>query len=87
VYLSNFFVFLFLFIPVWWLWIGTTFFATRFYSFDVGIRLLLLLQMGGAVAMAVNISSAFNNKFSGFAISYTFMRFTCNIICPCIQSY
>ena len=74
VYLSNFFRFLFLFIPVWRLWIGTTFFATRFYSYDVGIRLLLLLQMGGAVAMAVNISSAFNNKFSGFAISYTFMR-------------
>jgi low temperature requirement protein LtrA len=30
--------------------------------------------MGGAVAMAVNISSAFNNNFSGFAISYAFMR-------------
>ena len=26
--LSNFFGFLFLFIPVWWSWIGTTFFAT-----------------------------------------------------------
>ncbi len=30
--------------------------------------------MGGTVAMAVNISSAFNNNFSGFAISYAFMR-------------
>src|SRR4030095_13356936 len=72
--LSNFFGFLFLFIPVWWSWIGTTFFATRFYSDDLGHRLLLLLQMGGAGAMAVNISGAFNNTFSGFALSYTFMR-------------
>ena len=72
--LSNFFGFLFLFIPVWWSWIGTTFFATRFYSDDLGHRLLLLLQMGGAVAMAVNISGAFNNNFSGFALSYAFMR-------------
>ena len=72
--LSNFFGFLFLFIPVWWSWIGTTFFATRFYSDDLGHRLLLLLQMGGAGAMAVNISSAFYNNFSGFALSYAFMR-------------
>jgi low temperature requirement protein LtrA len=72
--LSNFFGFLFLFIPVWWSWIGTTFFATRFYSDDIVHRLLLLLQMGGAGAMAVNISGAFNNTFSGFALSYAFMR-------------
>ena len=72
--LSNFFGFLFLFIPVWWSWIGTTFFATRFYSDDLVHRLLLLLQMGGAGAMAVNISGAFNNNFSGFALSYAFMR-------------
>ncbi|MGE3860100.1 MAG: low temperature requirement protein A [Nitrososphaeraceae archaeon] len=72
--LSNFFQFLFLFIPVWWAWIGTAFFATRFYSDDIVHRLLLLLQMGGAGAMAVNISGAFSNTFSGFALSYAFMR-------------
>jgi low temperature requirement protein LtrA len=71
----RFLEFLFLFIPVWWAWIGVTFYSTRFYSDDIGHRLLLLLQMGGAGAMAVNISGAFNNTFSGFAISYTFMRF------------
>ena len=31
--------------------------------------------MGGAGAMAVNVSEAFNTTFSGFAISYGFMRF------------
>jgi low temperature requirement protein LtrA len=72
--LSNFFGFLFLFIPVWWSWVGTAFFATRFYSDDIKHRLLLLLQMGGAGAMAVNISGAFSNTFSGFALSYAFMR-------------
>ena len=73
--LLRFGEFLFLFIPVWWAWIGVTFYSTRFYSDDIGHRLLLLLQMGGAGAMAVNISEAFNNTFSGFAISYAFMRF------------
>src|SRR5919107_5186378 len=72
---QRFLEFLFLFIPVWWAWTGVTFYSTRFYSDDVGHRLLLLLQMGGAGAMAVNISGAFNNTFSGFAISYAFMRF------------
>lgn len=71
----RFLEFLFLFIPVWWAWLGVTFYSTRFYSDDIGHRLLLLLQMGGAGAMAVNISGAFNNTFSGFAISYAFMRF------------
>jgi low temperature requirement protein LtrA len=73
--LLRFLEFLFLFIPVWWAWIGVTFYSTRFYSDDIGHRLLLLLQMGGAGAMAVNISGAFNNNFSGFALSYAFMRF------------
>ena len=72
---QRFLEFLFLFIPVWWAWTGVTFYSTRFYSDDIGHRLLLLLQMGGAGAMAVNISEAFNNTFSGFAISYAFMRF------------
>lgn len=72
--LSNFFQFLFLFIPVWWAWIGTAFFATRFYSDDIVHRILLLLQMGGAGVMAVNISGAFSNTFSGFALSYAFIR-------------
>jgi low temperature requirement protein LtrA len=72
--LLRFLEFLFLFIPVWWAWTGVTFYSTRFYSDNVGHRLLLLLQMGGAGAMAVNISGAFNNTFSGFAISYAFMR-------------
>jgi low temperature requirement protein LtrA len=72
--LSNFFGFLFLFIPVWWSWIGTAFFVNRFYTYDIGHRILLVLQMGGAGAMAVNISGAFSNTFSGFALSYAFMR-------------
>ena len=55
--------------------IGVTFYSTRFYSDDVGHRLLLLLQIGAAGAMAVNISRALNDTFSGFAISYAFMRF------------
>lgn len=67
--------FLFLFIPVWWAWVGTTFFATRFYTEDISHRLLLLMQMGGAGALAVNIHGAFGDTSTGFALSYAFIRY------------
>ena len=83
--LLRFFGFLFLFIPVWWSWTGSTFFSTRFYSDDIGHRLLLLLQMGGAGAMAVNISGAFNNTFFWFCVILCIYAFnSCNPICSCI---
>ncbi|HEY9905513.1 MAG TPA: low temperature requirement protein A, partial [Candidatus Sericytochromatia bacterium] len=43
--LSGFFGFVFLFIPIWWCWVGTTFYATRFDTDDLGHRLFALLQM------------------------------------------
>jgi low temperature requirement protein LtrA len=70
----GFLQFLLLFVPVWWAWVGTTFFATRFYSEDVAHRLLLLIQMGGAAALAVNIHDALGKTSMGFALSYAFMR-------------
>ncbi|MEI1375203.1 MAG: low temperature requirement protein A [Nostoc sp.] len=53
--LSGLFGFVVLFIPVWWSWIGTTFYANRFDSDDVGHRLLIGIQMLTAAAMAINI--------------------------------
>lgn len=53
--LSGLFGFVVLFIPVWWSWIGTRFYANRFDSDDVGHRLLIGLQMLTAAAMAINI--------------------------------
>ncbi|MBD2678582.1 MULTISPECIES: low temperature requirement protein A [Nostoc] len=72
--LSGLFGFIVLFIPVWWSWIGTTFYANRFDSDDVGHRLLIAIQMLTAAAMAVNIHHGLGESSPGFALSYALGR-------------
>jgi low temperature requirement protein LtrA len=72
--LSGLMGFIILFIPVWWSWIGTTFYANRFDSDDVGRRLLVGLHMATAAAMAVNIHHGLDKTSAGFAISYALGR-------------
>lgn len=67
--------FIALFIPVWFAWLGATFFATRFDTDDLGHRILTLLQMMGAAAMAVNVPDALGKTSAGFALSYAAIRF------------
>ncbi|MGC2308436.1 MAG: low temperature requirement protein A, partial [Nitrososphaeraceae archaeon] len=64
-----------LYIPVWFAWIGATFFATRFGTDDLAHRILTLLQMMGAAAMAVNVSHGLGETSTGFALSYAAIRF------------
>jgi low temperature requirement protein LtrA len=63
-----------LFVPVWWSWTGAVFYATRFDTDDLGHRILILLQMVGAAALAVNVSDALGNESAGFALSYATIR-------------
>jgi len=63
-----------LFIPVWWCWVGHTMFANRFDSDDVIQRILTLLQMFGAVIMAVFIEKALGEGGVGFILSYILIR-------------
>ncbi|BAY75325.1 low temperature requirement A [Nostoc linckia NIES-25] len=72
--LSGLFGFVVLFIPVWWSWIGTTYYANRFDSDDVEHRLLIGIQMLTAAAMAVNIHHGLGESSSGFALSYALGR-------------
>lgn len=72
--LSGVFGFVVLFIPVWWSWIGTTLYANRFDSDDVGHRLLIGVQMVTATAMAVNIHHGLAESSAGFALSYAIGR-------------
>jgi low temperature requirement protein LtrA len=67
--------FVVLFIPIWWSWVGTTFYANRFDSDDIGHRLLMGLQMLTAAALAVNIHHGLGESSSGFAIAYALGRF------------
>ena len=72
--LYGFLVFLALFVPVWWSWTGAVFYATRFDTDDLGHRILVLLQMIGAAALAVNVSDALGSGSVGFALSYAAIR-------------
>ncbi|WP_193196807.1 low temperature requirement protein A [Nostoc sp. MG11] len=72
--LSGLFGFVALFIPVWWSWIGTTFYANRFDSDDVIRRLLVGLHMLTAAAMAINIHHGLGESSAGFALSYALGR-------------
>ncbi len=71
---SGFLEFIALFIPVFWSWIGVTFYNSRFETDDLGHRLLTLLQMAAAAFMAVCVSDGLGKYSGGFAISYAATR-------------
>ncbi len=68
--ISGFVSFIFLFIPIWWAWIGTTFYANRFDSDDIGHRLLMGVQMLAIAALAVNVHHGLGETSAGFALAY-----------------
>ncbi len=72
--LSGVLGFIALFIPIWWSWIGTTFYANRFDSDDIGRRLFTSLHMLTAAAMAVNIHYGLGESSAGFALAYVVGR-------------
>lgn len=72
--LSGFFGFVALFVPIWWCWLGATFYATRFDTDDLGHRLLTLLQMALVAALAVNVHHGLGESSVGFALSYAAFR-------------
>lgn len=67
-------VYLALFVPVWWAWIGATFYADRFDTDDLADRVLALAQMAAAAAMAVNVDHALDSSGAAFALSYAAFR-------------
>ncbi|MBD2091069.1 low temperature requirement protein A [Microcoleus sp. FACHB-1515] len=63
-----------LFLPVWWTWIGATFYANRFDSDDISRRLLMGIQMLTIAALAVNVHHGLSDTSVGFALSYVAAR-------------
>ncbi len=63
-----------LFIPLWWSWVGHTYYMTRFDSDDIVHRALSFLQMGAVAAMAYFIPKGVEAGATGFAISYVIVR-------------
>jgi low temperature requirement protein LtrA len=72
--LAGFLGYMLLFVPIWWSWIGATFYATRFDTDDLGHRLLTLLQMIAIAVLAVNVHYGLGKTSDGFALSYITVR-------------
>jgi low temperature requirement protein LtrA len=63
-----------LFIPIWWCWIGETFYANRFDQDSLIDRLVTLVQMSILVVMAVNAHHGLDSSSIGFGLSYIAFR-------------
>ncbi|MEE8327660.1 MAG: low temperature requirement protein A, partial [Nitrosomonadaceae bacterium] len=66
--------YLFLFVPVWWYWIGSTYYNERFATNDVSHRIFTLLQILAVAGLALHIRYGLGHKSQGFAVSYIFAR-------------
>ena len=71
---ERFFEFLGLFVPVWWAWMGFTFYANRFDTDDLVYRLLMLLAMFCVAVLATTIPSVFRGATEGFVLAYVAVR-------------
>jgi low temperature requirement protein LtrA len=72
--LDGFVEFLALFVPVWWAWMGFTFYANRFDTDDLVYRLLTLVAMFAVAVFAANTRDAFEGGSEAFALSYVAVR-------------
>ena len=63
-----------LFVPIWWAWMGFTFYANRFDTDDLPYRLLTLVAMLAIAALAVNVRDALVGGSASFALSYACIR-------------
>jgi len=72
--LTEFIVFIALFIPVWWAWTGHALYSTRFYDDSLVDRILTLAQMFLVTMMSLYITDAFNGEGKMFALTYASIR-------------
>ena len=63
-----------LFVPIWWAWMSYTWYATAFSHDDALTRLLTLFQMGGVLAVAAAIPTAWEGDLLPFSLAYAAMR-------------
>ena len=65
----------FMFLLIWWAWFGHTMYSTRFDADDVVHRLLTLVQIFAAAAMAANAKGDLASRDSaGFGAAYAVQR-------------
>jgi len=64
-----------IFIPVWWAWVGHTYYLSRFDTEDLLHRFLTMLQMTVIASLAIHVPDALATTSTGFALSYAAVRF------------
>lgn len=72
--LKGILTFIFLFIPVWWAWIGMTFYSDRFETHDLSQRVFTFFSILGVASLAYHIPHALESSATGFVLSYSFIR-------------
>ena len=66
--------YLFLFVPMCWVWISGAIYNDRFETYDVFYRLMVFLQIMAASSMAVFIEGGLDKNADAFAYSYVACR-------------
>ncbi len=66
--------FVFLYIPIWWAWLGSTMYNNRFETDDVSHRLFTFLKMLPVGGMAITVQNGLEQHAVGFAVSYIAAR-------------
>lgn len=65
----------FVFFGIWWAWINFTWFASAYDSDDVAYRLIVFIQLTGALVLAAGVTSAFeHNSWGAVIVGYVVMR-------------
>jgi low temperature requirement protein LtrA len=67
-------VYLALYGPIWWAWVGFVLYTDRFGTDDLGDRFLTLLQIGAALVIAAAAMQATSDRAAAFAIAYGAFR-------------
>ncbi len=71
---AGFSSFAVLFVPVWWGWVGHTYYLSRFDADDLVHRVAGLIQIGLVVGLAVSAPAAFEGSPAAFALVFAGLR-------------
>jgi low temperature requirement protein LtrA len=63
-----------LFVPVWWAWVGFTFYADRFDPDDVVHRVLMIAGMFAVAALSSAIPDVYHGESTAFVLAYAVVR-------------
>ena len=67
-------LYLALYAPIWWAWVGFVLYTDRFGTDDLSDRFMTLLQIGAALVIAAAATQATSDRAAAFAVAYGAFR-------------